>query len=396
MHNVKDDFPILKNRNIIYLDNAATTQKPRAVIDAIKEFYEYHNANIHRGIYPLAREATELYEKAHEKVARFIGGKMEETVFVRNASEGLNLAAWILKNRIRPGDNIVTTISEHHSNFLPWFKIARMTGAEVRVVRTRPDGSIDEEAIVDSIDGRTKIVAVQHASNVTGYITNLREITKAAHDHEAVTVVDGAQSVPHVPIDVKKLEIDALAFSAHKMLGPTGIGALWMREDLLEDGEPFLEGGDMIKEVHYHDKLDVIYNDLPWKYEAGTPNIAGGVGFAAAVEYLERYGIDNVLPHEQKLAKRIIDGLEAMGVPYTGPKDVERRGGVVAFTIPGKNPYTVALYLGTKNICVRAGYHCAQPLHEALGVTGTIRASLYIYNDREDVEKLLEALEGIL
>ncbi len=395
MHSVKDDFPILRNRNIVYLDNAATTQKPQSVIDAIREFYEYHNANIHRGIYPLAREATELYEDAHKKVAAFIGGKMEETVFVRNASEGLNLAAWILKDLLERGDNIITTMSEHHSNFLPWFKIARMRGAEVRVIKTKPDGSIDEERIIDAIDGKTKIVAVQHASNVTGYITDIREIARAAHDHGALIVVDGAQSVPHIPIDLKRMEIDALAFSAHKMLGPTGIGALWMRKDLLEEGEPFLEGGDMIKEVHYRNGLDVIYNDLPWKYEAGTPNIAGGVGFAAAVEYLERFGMENVLPHEQKLAKRIMDGLTELNIPFVGPEDEKRRGGVVAFTIPGKNPYAVALYLGTKNICVRSGYHCAQPLHESLGLKGTIRASLYIYNDREDVERFLEALEGM-
>jgi len=189
--------------------------------------------------------------------------------------------------------------------------------------------------------------------------------------------------------------IDALAFSAHKMLGPTGIGALWMREELLEDGEPFLEGGDMIKEVHYNGSLRVIYNDLPWKYEAGTPNIAGGVGFAAAVEYLQRHGMENVLPHEQKLARKIIDGLSDLGIPFIGPEDEKQRGGVVAFTVPGKNPYTVALYLGTKNVCVRAGYHCAQPLHETLGVNGTVRASLYIYNDEEDVERFLEALEGL-
>ncbi|MDN5358521.1 MAG: cysteine desulfurase / selenocysteine lyase [Candidatus Diapherotrites archaeon] len=395
MRNVKDDFPILKNRDIVYLDNAATTQKPKSVIEAIKEFYEYHNANIHRGIYPLAREATEMYEGAHERVAKFIGGKMEETVFVRNASEGLNLAAWILKDRIGKGDKIITTMSEHHSNFLPWFKIARMRGARVDVIPTKEDGSIDEEKIIEAIDSRTKIVAVQHASNVTGYITDVKEIARAAHDNGAVIVVDGAQSVPHIPIDVKKLGIDALAFSAHKMLGPTGIGALWMKADLLEEGEPFLEGGDMIKEVHYNSELQVIYNDLPWKYEAGTPNIAGGVGFAAAVDYLERYGMENILPHEQKLAKRIMNGLEEMGVPFVGPRDIKRRGGVVAFSVPGKNPYTVALYLGTKNVCVRAGYHCAQPLHESLGIKGTVRASLYIYNDEEDVEKFLEALEGM-
>jgi len=396
MHSVKSDFPILQNRNIVYLDNAATTQKPRSVIDAIKEFYEYHNANIHRGLYPLAREATEMYEKAHETVAEFIGGRAEETVFVKNASEGLNLAAWILKNRLGRGDNVVVTVSEHHSNFLPWFKVAKMQGAAVKVAGTRADGSIDEEQVVEMIDRKTKIVAVQHASNVTGYITDLEEIVKAAHDSGAVVVADGAQSVPHVPVNVKKTGIDAIAFSAHKMLGPTGIGALWMRGELLEEGEPLLEGGDMIKEVHYDGELRVVYNEIPWKYEAGTPNIAGAVGFAVAVEYLKSYGVENVLPHEQKLARILMDGLEELGITWVGPKTVEKRGGVVTFTVRGMSSHAVALYLGTKNICVRAGYHCAQPLHESLGLKDTVRASVYIYNDKNDVDRLLAALEEIL
>jgi len=396
MHNIKSDFPILQNRDVVYLDNAATTQKPKSVIDAIKEFYEHHNANIHRGIYPLAREATEMYEGARETVADFIGGNAEELVFVKNASEGLNLAAWITKNRIKEGDSIVVTISEHHSNLLPWFKIAKMRGAEVKVAKVKQDGSVDEDEIVEMIDGGTKVVAVQHASNVTGNIADLKEVGKAAHDHGALLIIDGTQSVPHVPINVKKMGVDAVAFSAHKMLGPTGIGALWMRKDLLEEGEPLLEGGSMIKEVHYDGELNIIYNDVPWKYEVGTPNIAGSVGFAAAVDYLGKYGVENILPHEQKLARRLMDGLEELGVDYMGIRDAKKRGGVVAFTVPEKNPYAVALYLGAKNICVRAGYHCAQPLHESLGLTSTVRASAYIYNDKEDVEKLLTALEEIV
>ncbi len=391
---IKDDFPLLRDTDIVYLDNAATTQKPESVIEAIAEFYRRHNANIHRGVYPLAREATEIYEGAHERVARFVGGDWHEVVFVRNATEGLNLAAWILKERLEPGKNVVLTLSEHHSNLLPWFKWARKQGAEVRVVPVDENGCVHEEQVIEAIDEKTSVVAIQHASNVTGRILDVRRIARRAHDVDAVVVVDGAQSVPHIPVDVKKLEIDALAFSAHKMLGPTGIGALWMREDLLESGEPLLEGGDMIKEVHYTDTLRVTYNDLPWKYEAGTPNVAGAAGFSAAVEYLERFGMERILPHEQELAQKILKGLEEMGIPYVGPRD--ERGGVVAFHVPGKNPYTIALYLGTKNICVRAGYHCAQPLHEALGVKGTIRASLYIYNDDEDVERFLSALEEVV
>ncbi len=393
----KSDFPLLADGKIAYLDNAATTQRPKVVIDAIVDFYANHNANIHRGLYPLARESTEIYEGAHRTVAEFIGGKMEETVFVRNASEGLNLAAHVFGQFIEKGDRIVVTLSEHHSNLLPWWRLARERGAELILIHPDETGVISKDRIEEELEKGAKLVAIQHASNVTGAIYDIASIAKTARRNGAYVVVDGAQSVPHVPVDVAELRIDALAFSAHKMLGPTGIGAVWIREDILNAAEPFLLGGDMIKSVSYRDgDLAVEWNDLPWKFEAGTPNIAGAAGFAAAVEYLSRIGMERILRHEQELLEPLVDFLEERSIPYLGPRDVGQRGGIVAFNVPGKSPYAVAAYLGTQGICVRAGYHCAQPLHEVVGTTGTVRASVYVYNDSQDIERLITALEGII
>ncbi len=389
---VKEDFPILQD--IVYLDNAATTQKPLQVIDAIRNYYLLHNANIHRGVYPLARKSTDLYEEAHRVVADFIGARAEEVVFVRNTTEGLNLASHLLEPLVGVGNSIVVTISEHHSNLLPWWRLARRRRARLRIGMVREDGSIDEEDVISKIDESTKIVAVQHASNVTGHITDVRKIVKQAKKVGAVVVLDGAQSVPHIPIDVNGLGVDVLAFSGHKMLGPMGIGVLWARKEILEEAEPFLLGGDMIKEVHYtNGEIVPLWNELPWKFEAGTPNVAGAVGLMEAIRYLKRFGMEKILPHEKKLATATAEGLEDMGFNVIGG---ERRGGVVAFWKEGIDPHLLAYRLGQKKVCVRSGYHCAQPLHEVLGVRGSVRASFYLYNDEDDVERFFEALREVV
>lgn len=385
---IKDDFPILKD--LTYLDNAATTQKPIQVINAIRDYYLYSNANIHRGLYPLSLKATELYEKAHEVVAEFIGGDWREIIFVRNATEGLNLAAWVF-GEVSEGRKIITTLSEHHSNMLPWWRLAKKKNWDLVLVKPDENGIIDPKKVAEVIDEETAVVALQHASNVTGNIVDLRPVVKKAKEYGIPVVVDGAQSVPHVPIDVKKLGIDALAFSAHKMLGPTGIGAVWIKKEYLEAADPFLLGGDMIKEVHWNNDIVLEWNELPWKFEAGTPNIAGAVGFMEAVKYLENYGVEKILPHGVKLAEQIREVVESLGFEVLGGK-----GSIVSFYKKGMDPYIVAFKLGQKNVCVRAGYHCAQPLHEYFRIMGTVRASVYIYNDEEDVERFEKALKEVV
>ncbi len=386
---LKEDFPLL--REWVYLDNAATTQKPSSVINAIKEYYERWNANVHRGVYPLAERSTELYEEAHKAVADFLGVKQwREVVFVRNATEGLNLAAHILRTFVKKGSNIVVSLSEHHSNLLPWWRLAKDMKAELRVVDVREDGTIPEDKVVKHINDNTAVVSIQGASNVTGYITDISPIREKCEETGSILVVDGAQSVPHIRT---KIMFDAIAFSAHKMLGPMGMGALWMREELLEAGEPFLLGGDMIREVHYRDGIEVEWNELPWKYEAGTPNVAGAVGFMEAVKYLEKH-IDWLFEHERSLALKLKEELEDMGFHVIGN---ERRGGVVAFWREDIDPHLLALKLGRRKICVRSGFHCAQPLHERLGVyRGSVRASFYLYNDESDIEKLLDAIKEMV
>ena len=390
---VKEDFPILKG--IVYLDNAATTQKPVQVINVIKEYYEKYNANVHRGIYPLAKMSTELYEDAHKRVAQFINAEPQEIVFVRNTTEGLNIAEQILYQFLEEGEgNIVTTLSEHHSNLLPWYRLSEVLGLELRLVLPDPElGRIKEEDIVEAIDEGTKVVAVQGASNVTGYVVDVKKVFSKAKKYGALTVLDGAQSVPHIKTDVKEIKADFLAFSAHKMLGPMGIGALFMRREIGEEAEPVLLGGDMIKYVSFVDsELKVEWNELPWKFEAGTPNVAGAVGFSAAVDYLEKY-IDRLFKEETKLALHMFEYLTDKGFNVIGDRE---RGGIVAFFKEGMDPHLTAMKLGKKGIYVRSGYHCAQPLHEVLGAkNGSVRASLYLYNDEEDVEAFLSEVDKL-
>ncbi len=399
-YEIRKDFPLLESRGIVYLDNAATSQKPIQVIEAIRRFYQAHNANIHRGLHALSREASEEYEEAHSVVARFINARSwREVVFVRNTTEAINLVAysWAM-DRLGSGDEIVVTVMEHHSNMLPWVAIAKRLGAKVKVVGLASDYMLDYDALSEALTERTRIIAVSHASNVLGTINDVKGIAALAHEVGAVCLVDGAQSVPHMPVNVRELGCDFLAFSGHKMLGPTGIGVLYGREDLLEEMSPFMYGGDMVREVRYRNgAVEPAWNDLPWKFEAGTPNIAGGIGLAEAVKYLERIGMENVRAHEVELTSYALKRLsEVEGLNLFGPSSPTSRCGIIPFNLDGLDPHSLAAMLDERKIAVRSGFHCAQPLHEYLGLKeGTARASFYIYNTREEVDLLSESLAEI-
>ena len=405
---IREDFPILSRKingkRLIYFDNTATSQKPIQVINAIKEFYEKHNANIHRGLHTLSQEASELYEEAHDEVASFIGADgREEIIFVRNTSEALNLLAFTIGlKEVSESDEIIVTIMEHHSNLLPWFTLAKKVKAHLKIVDIKPDYTLNYEMFEELISDKTKIVAITHMSNVLGTINDVKKIARIAHENDALVIIDGAQSVPHLPVNVKELDIDFLAFSGHKMLGPTGIGVLYGRRDLLDAMPPFLLGGDMIRAVHcdISGTCDVIWNKLPWKFEAGTPNIAGGIGLAEAVRYLRKIGMDNVRRHEEELTRyalrRMKEEFEGI-INIYGPSRVEVRGGIISFNVEGLDPHEVALYLDEYGIAVRSGFHCAQPLHEMLGLkNGSTRASFYIYNTKEEIDIFITALREII
>lgn len=397
---LRADFPVLRRtvhgRPLVYLDNAATTQKPQAVIDALVQYYTTMNANVHRGIHTLAVEATEAYEASRSKVARFIGADgYGAVVFTRNTTESLNLVArsWGEAN-LRPGDEVVLTIMEHHSNIVPWQLVARKTGAVLRYVDIDEEGRLDLDEARALIGPRTRVVAVTHASNVVGTINPVAELAEMAHRVGALLVVDGAQSVPHMPVDVRAIGCDFLAFSAHKMLGPTGVGVLWARPGLLDAMEPFLGGGEMIAVVRPEEST---WADVPHKFEAGTPNIADVIAFGAALDYLQRLGMDAVRAHERDLTALALERLAAVpGLTVYGPKDPEARGGVVSFSLEGVHPHDVATILDSFGIAVRAGHHCAQLLTRRLGQAATNRASFYVYNVPEEIDALVEALEHVL
>jgi cysteine desulfurase/selenocysteine lyase len=396
---IREDFPVLKRlvhgRRLVYLDNAATTQKPRQVIRALTQFYETSNANIHRGIHTLAEEATALFEGTREKVAGFIGaGRSEEIIFTRNTTEGINLVASAWGRRhLGPGDVIVLTEMEHHSNIVPWQLVAQATGATITAVPLLPDGTLDLDAARRIIGGGgVKIVAVTHMSNVLGTINPVGEMIAMAHAAGALAVIDGAQSVPHLPVDVRALDADFYAFSAHKMLGPTGVGVLYGKHDLLAAMDPYQGGGSMIAKVLIESST---YAEGPAKFEAGTPNIADVVAFGAALDYLAALGMANVRAHEMELTQYAIDELRRLEeVRVYGPTDVRQRGGVVTFAFADLHPHDISQSLDARGIAVRAGHHCAQPLHACLNVEvgSTTRASFYIYNDRDDVDALVEGL----
>jgi cysteine desulfurase/selenocysteine lyase len=396
---IRRDFPILSRsihgRRLVYLDNAATSQKPRQVIEALTAFYQTSNANIHRGIHTLAEEATARYEGVRGKVAAFIdAGSAEEIVFTRNTTESINLVAnaWGRKY-LAPGDLIVLTEMEHHSNIVPWQLVAQATGAVIRAIPLLPGGTLDLDAARRIIGaGGVKLVAVGHMSNVLGTINPVAEIAAMAHAAGALVCIDGAQSVPHLPVDVRALDADFYAFSAHKMLGPTGVGVLYGKRELLAAMAPYQGGGSMITRVEIESSS---YAEGPAKFEAGTPNIADVVAFGAALDYLAGLGMANVRAHELELTQYALDALRNLdGVHVHGPREVAERGGVISFSFADLHPHDVSQLLDSRGIAVRAGHHCAQPLHRCLNVEAgsTTRASFYIYNDRDDVDALVEGL----
>jgi cysteine desulfurase/selenocysteine lyase len=393
---IRQDFPILHQVTngypLVYLDSAASSQKPLAVIEAVNTYYRCYNANVHRGIYGLSEKASEAYERARKKVARFINAKSwREVIFTRNATESLNLVAyaWGLDN-IKAGDTIVTTEMEHHANLIPWQQLARRTGAKVAYIPVTPQGLLDLEAFERLLNPSVKLVTFTLMSNVLGTINPAREIIDKAHAAGATVVVDGAQSVPHLPTDVQALDADFLAFSGHKMLAPTGIGILWGKRAILTEMSPFMTGGEMIKRVTFE---GAEWNSLPGKFEAGTPAIAQAIGLGYAVDYLNALGMEAVREHEKEMTAYALKRLSQIeGLHILGPLDPEIRGGAVTFTLGDIHPHDLASLLDHHNIAIRAGHHCAQPLHEKLGLTASARASFYIYNKLEEVDKLAEAL----
>ena len=395
---IREDFPILSrkvhcDKPLVYLDNAATSQKPRSVIDALSHYYEHYNANIHRGIHALSEQASDEFEDARERVASFIGsGDPNEVIFVRNTTEALNLVAqaWGRAN-IRPGDEIVLSEMEHHSNLVPWQLLAQEKGANLKFFRIDDNGEIDPGQIEDLIGERVKVVSLTHMSNVLGTINPVELAAKQAHEVGALMVVDGAQSVPHLPVDVAELGCDFLAFSGHKMLGPMGVGVLWGRAELLEAMGPFLGGGSMIREV-FLDRST--WNDLPWKFEAGTPDVADVIALTAAVDYLESVGMDAIRRHEMDIASYAIRALTDLdGVRIYGPQDPSRRGGVVAFNYLDIHPHDIGTIVDREGVAIRAGHHCCQPLMRRLGVAATCRASFYLYNTESETDVLVDALK---
>ncbi len=393
---IKKDFPIFEtlahNKRLVYLDSAATSQKPRQVIDRMVRFYEEENANVHRGIYELGEKATAAYEGARDSVARFVGARSSRSiVFTRGTTESINLIRFTwAKENISEGDEILVTEMEHHSNLIPWQLFAAETGAVLKHLPIDDDGQLRVDLLNEYLTEKTKLVAMNLMSNVLGTINPVRQIADAAHAVGARILVDAAQAAPHLAFDVNELDCDFLAFSAHKMCGPTGAGVLYGREDLLEEMPPFLGGGEMIREV-WADRAT--WNEIPYKFEAGTPNIAQAVGMGAAIEYLEELGMDAIRAHEVELTSYALEKIGALGATIYGPKEASERGGVVSFNLEEVHPHDMATIVDQEGLCIRAGHHCAQPLMRKLGVPATARASFYIYNTEEDVDALIDALE---
>ncbi len=394
---IREQFPILARRvhgrPLAYLDNAATTQKPRAVIEAVRRFYEERNANVHRGAYTLSAEATDAYEGARARVARFVGAAdAREIVFTRGTTEAINLVAWTLGlTRLREGDEILVTGMEHHSNIVPWQLVAARTGARLAVAPITDAGDLDREAFRKQLSSRTRIVALAHVSNALGTINPVRELAAEAHEKGALVLVDGAQAVPHLPVDVRDLGCDLYAFSGHKVYGPTGIGALWARRELLEEMPPWQGGGDMILEVRFEGST---WNEVPWKFEAGTPNVAGAVGLAAALDWVAETGLPAIAAHEADLlayATARLGEIEGLRIVGTAP----RKAAVVSFVLDEVHPHDVATFLDADGIAVRAGHHCAQPVMDRYGVPATVRASFAAYNTREEVDALVASLRKV-
>jgi len=394
--NIIKDFPILKRKingkRFVYLDNAASSQKPKQVIDAIVDYYENHNANVHRGVHTLSEEATDMYEDARKKVAKFIGAKPEEITFTKGTTEAINRInyEWGAEN-LKKGDVILTTLSEHHSNFVSWQILSQITGATLDFIDLVEDGSFSMEKFKEKMNEKVKLIAISHASNVLGTIFPIKDICKEAKKHGALVSVDGAQSAPHMPINMKNLGCDFYSFSGHKMLGPMGIGVLWVRKDLLEKLEPYEYGGGMI---HTVDEQESSWAALPEKFEAGTPNVAGAIGLAAAIDYLEEIGRENVVSHEQEMNEYTLKKLsEVESLEILGPKDPTKRTGLVSFTLGDLHPHDIATILNGEGIAVRSGQHCTMPLHDSLEIPATTRVSYYIYNTKEDIDALVAGIK---
>ncbi|MCT0447477.1 cysteine desulfurase [Lactococcus cremoris] len=395
LEGIKNEFPVLNqivnDEPLVYLDNAATTQKPLSVLSAIKDYYENDNANVHRGVHTLAERATEKYEAAREKVRAFINAKStKEVLFTRGTTTSINWVAQFAGQILKADDEIVISIMEHHSNIVPWQEVAKKTGAILKFVYLK-EGELDMEDLRQKITAQTKFVSIAHVSNVLGTINPIEEISKIAHEQGAYLVVDGAQSTPHMAIDLQKMDVDFFAFSGHKMMGPTGIGVLYGKEELLNQFEPIEFGGEMIDFVY---ESHSTWTELPWKFEAGTPNIAGAIALGAAIDYIQELGIDQIHQHEDELIDYVMPKLQNIeGLTIYGPKDNKKRSGVIAFNIEGLHPHDVATALDMEGVAVRAGHHCAQPLLNYLDTPATARASFYIYNTKADCDKLVEALQ---
>ncbi|MBI1794969.1 MAG: cysteine desulfurase [Chloroflexi bacterium] len=393
---IRQDFPILNREvrpgvKVVYLDSTATSQKPLSVIEAMNDFYRRSNANIHRGVHVLAEESTAMYEQAREKIAKFINApSARQVIYTRNTTESINLVAytWARAN-LKRGDLVILTEMEHHSNLVPWHMLAAERGIQLEFIPVTDDGLLDLGTYKSLLARTPKLVSFTHMSNVLGTINPAADIIRRAHDAGAVTVLDAAQSVPHLKVDVQQLDVDFMAFSAHKMLGPTGIGALYGKTALLEAMPPFLGGGDMIKEVKLRSFRP---NELPYKFEAGTPAIAEAVGFGAAVDYLNSIGMETIAAHEHEITEYALERLEEIpGLKVFGPT-ADKKGGVASFTFDGVHPHDVAQILDQDGIAIRAGHHCAQPLHEKFGIPATSRASFYLYSTKDEVDKLIEGI----
>ena len=399
---IKNDFPILSRtvygKQLTYLDNAATSQKPRSVIQALVDYYEGYNSNVHRGVHALSMEATQRYEEAREKISTFIGApNPENIILVRNTTEGINLVArtWAAAN-MGAGDEILLTEMEHHSNLVPWQQLARESQVKLRFIPVADDGTLDLSNIDELLNHRTRLLSMVHMSNVLGTLNPVKELTVKAHALGAAVLLDGAQSVPHIPVDTKDLDCDFLAFSGHKMLGPTGIGVLYVRDSIIHEMEPFLRGGEMVKEVTLE---DATWNDLPFRFEAGTPNIADTIALGAAVDYLQDLGMENVRAHEIQLMRYALDAMAELreDLEFYGPTDLAVRGGIISFYASDVHPHDLGTMLDRDGIAIRAGHHCAIPLVRGrLGVPATARASFYVYNSEEDIDILVASLKKAL
>lgn len=394
---IRKDFPILSQKvneeRLAYLDNAATAQRPNPVLKKLMNFYQNDNANVHRGVHTLAERATSEYEDVRKRVQNFIHAKSNsEIVFTKGTTDSLNLIASTFgEQHIHAGDEIVISIAEHHSNLVPWQQLAIKKHAKLKFIKLTTDGELDLDDASHKITNKTKIVAVNHASNVLGTVSPLKQLVEIAHDHGAVFVGDGAQAVPHFPVNIQDLDVDFYAFSGHKMMSPMGIGVLYGKQKLLDEMPPYQYGGEMISEV-YRDHT--IFAEPPYKFEAGTQNVAGAIGLGAAIDYLNQIGLNNVQKHEQELVANLLPRLESMNdVTVYGPKDPKKHSGVVSFNIQGLHPHDVATALDMDGVAVRAGHHCAEPLMKELGIVATARASFYLYNNMDDVDQLVDAIK---